>query len=423
MKLGDLKQLESELNNLTDTKSVSGSFGLEESKIGLASAEGLSQSTARTWDGFSKMGSDVPLPSAASSLLTDREKNKKKRIMLKRLEEWQRKGLLGSNSGGFSMDSSYEDVEDEYETVMEDKRKQESIKLQKHWFLTGINTIEFFNSMVNPFDLDLTGWGEKMSEDIDDDDEIFAELYEKYKGGKLAPEVSLILRVATSAILINMTNKMVSAATPGLSDVFRQSPDLMNAFMKATVDSLNTAGPGQTGASNATSSNPLASMAKDMFSQEFKPKQQGPPPAPLETKKMAMPPRPGTTTQFTSSRPDLRGAVGGLDINEGFGSVQEKTMLRPSEPPSNFSPQNKSMEPLRPDMKGPSTTDLDAILAGLKRKENDADQPSNKVSFSSMDDEVSVISMRDLENGGGYKKKSSKKSRPRTSERSLSIDL
>jgi hypothetical protein len=453
MGLGDLRQLETELNDLADSKPIS----LETVDIGLgsASASSLNQTTARTWDGFTKMN-DIPVEPTKVNVLTDREKSKKKRIMLKRLEEWQKKGLIGSHGASFNMDSSYDDIEDEYETVMEDKRKQESIKLQKHWFLTGINTLEFFNSMINPFDLDLTGWGEKMSEDMDDDDEVFAELYEKYKGGKLAPEVALILRVATSAFLINMTNKMVSAATPGLSDVFRQSPDLMNAFMKATVDSLNQAGPGQgqgsplgspTGGNSFApgagggQANPLAAFAKDMFSQEFKPKTTAGPPPPVESKKMAAPPRPGaagSSMQFTMSRPDLNAATngtGGVEINQGFSSFQERTPLQ-TQPISQFSPPPvpTGNTGLRPEMKGPSTTDLDSLLAGLKRKEVESEvNQAIEISLSGptapaplqrgfADDEISIISSGDIETGTGYKKRGRKPKNNR-SERSITIDL
>jgi len=425
MNLGDLNQLENELNDLSNGRSVpletvDIGLGASSSNVGAASADYYSQSNTKTWDGYTKMN-DVPLETLQTPKVSDREKSKKKRIMLKRLEEWQKKGHI--QNSGYNMDSSYEDIEDEYETVMEDRRKQESIKLQKHWFVTGINTIEFFNSMFNPFDLDLTGWGEKMAEDVDDDDEIFAELYEKYKGGKLAPEVSLLLRVATSAFLINMTNKMVSSATPGLSDIFRQSPDLMNSFMKATVDSLNQAGPGGGGGKQ----HPLASFAQDMFSKDFKPStMQGPPPAPVETKvsktQIPGPPKAGASMQYTS-RPDLQHARGGggIEINQGFSPLRESKPMM-TEPISNFS------APPRQEMRGPSSTDLDSILAGLKRKDT---TPVETVREENVDDEtVSVISMRDLESTvsgskAGYKKRGASKRKPKSdkSMNNISIDL
>ena len=80
------------------------------------------------------------------------------------------------------MDSNYDEVEDEYETALEDKRKKDSIKLQGWWFMTFVNSIEYANSAFNPFDINLDGWGEQISEDIDSYEEIFMELHDKYKG-------------------------------------------------------------------------------------------------------------------------------------------------------------------------------------------------------------------------------------------------
>ena len=48
-----------------------------------------------------------------ASNLSEREKRRKKRLMLKKLEEWKDKGML-KDSGNFSMDSNYDEIEDEY---------------------------------------------------------------------------------------------------------------------------------------------------------------------------------------------------------------------------------------------------------------------------------------------------------------------
>jgi hypothetical protein len=133
---------------------------------------------------------------------------------------------------------------------------------------------------------------------------------------------------------------------------------------------------------------------------------------------------------------------GGIEIGQNFSSVNERTPLR-QQPISNFSPPPSQ---LRPEMKGPSNTDLDSILAGLKRKDAPPQQQPpqqspvrdmetietsliDEFSMSRDDETVSVLSMKDLDNsdvmsGSRYKKKSSKR-KPR-SERNLnsvSIDL
>jgi hypothetical protein len=52
------------------------------------------------------------------------------------------------NSSQFTLDSSYEDIEDEYESALELKRKKESVKLQGHWFTAAVNSLEYANAFL-----------------------------------------------------------------------------------------------------------------------------------------------------------------------------------------------------------------------------------------------------------------------------------
>jgi len=264
--------------------------------------------------------------------------------MLRKLKDLQKKGSIEGVT--VTHESSFEEIEDEYNFFMNEKLKQESIKLQKQWLFNGINALEFFNNQFNPFDLDLTGWSEKIAEDCEDDDEVFGELYEKYKGGKLAPEVKLLLRVATTAVFISLTNKMISAAVPGMSDVIRQNPEIMKTFMSATVDSLNKMPEMQ--------SNPMMSFAQEILHQEPKPSMQhGAPPAPLETKirKGGPPPPPSGGANFQektpikmpfTNRPDLTAAKQGNRIPLGMQGLRESGIEI-----------NQNFSSVRPDMSGP----------------------------------------------------------------------
>ena len=82
------------------------------SNVGQATAESVNN-TSKTWDGFTKMGAEIP-KSSSSANMTERERRRKKRMMIKKLEEWYEKGTI-KNSSRFTMDSNYEEVEDEYE--------------------------------------------------------------------------------------------------------------------------------------------------------------------------------------------------------------------------------------------------------------------------------------------------------------------
>jgi hypothetical protein len=303
------------------------------------------------------------------------------------------------------MESNYEEVEDEYETALEDKRKKDSIKLQGWWFMTFVNSIEYANSAFDPFGLNLDGWGEQVSEDLDSYEEIFSELHDKYKGGKLSPELSLLLRLGFSAAVVNFTNKALSSATPAFNDVIKQSPELMRMFTNATVNSMSQQSPGFAFANNIVNDNrgppppPSSRMA---------------PPPPVETKNMPAPSRPAPMPQmnmnFTerpSNRPDLA-------MGRGASFVPDNTYSSES--------QDKSV---RREMRGPQNTDLDNILSGLKSKSNNAPsfmepEPTQIYMEKGDDSMISISSLKDLQNTNMPKKTRRKN---RSDKNTISLDL
>jgi hypothetical protein len=428
--LGDLDTLEQEMNDLSSTATAaakehssgesktlsnmaSNLFGLggftdsateintpndtvNDANLGQATRD--STGNTSTWDGFSKMN-DIPTASSGTKL-NEREKRRKKRMMLKKMEEWYSKGQL-HNSSNFSMDSPYDEVEDEYETVMEDKRRKDSIKLQGWWFMTFINSIEYGNAAFNPFDLNLDGWGEQVSEDIDSYEEIFSELHDKYKGGKMAPELSLLLRVGFSAAVLNFSNKALSSAAPAFNDVIKQSPELMKMFTNATVSSMSQQSPSFEFASN--------------LMQDHNNKPRGPPPpAPVNTQEQAPPQRPGMTyTDKPSNRPDINASRGtmfreqGVDVNNNFQSVNEpsKKMETPTQ---------------RPEMKGPQNSDIDNILSGLKTRSVDIHKQTPGPTNQGDDSMISISSLNEMQNGN-LPKRSRRKNK--SDKNTISLDI
>jgi len=429
MDLGDLNNLENELNELSssasgssetskptgETKTLSGfaanlfGFGgsgdsntessANDSKLGSATSENAGNT--KTWDGFSKLN-EVPLHEDRSSAkLTDREKRRKKRAMIKKLEEWHEKGLI-KHSSHFNMDSNFEEVEDEYETALEDKRKKDSIKLQGWWFMTFVNSVEYANTAFNPFDINLDGWGEQVSEDLDSYEEIFTELHDKYKGGKLAPELSLLLRLGFSAAVVNFTNKALSTSVPGFNDVIRQSPELMKAFTSATVNSMSQQSPGFAFANNL------------MQEQQNRPRGP-PPPAPVETKNQSAPVRPGMVfTEAPGNRQDINAARGSMFREQGIEMNNFRDLNDPNE--LMRAPPIQPVSAGRPEMRGPQNTDIDNILSGLKTKNIDIREQRDDEN----DSMISVNSLRDLDNNNMPKKSRRK---PRSDKNTVSLDI
>jgi len=412
----DLNQLESELNDLsktndntqsTESSSTLGgisnlfNFSKKEEKsdepIGnlhdhssnLGSATSDSIGNTKSWDGFVKTN-EVPLSSSGSKM-NEREKRRKKRAMIKKLDEWFEKGLTKHNSN-FNLESDFDEVEDEYETAMEDKRKKDGVKLQGWWFTTLINSIEYGNAVFDPFGLNLDGWGEQINEDIDSYEEIFEELHDKYKGGKMSPEVSLILRVAFSGAVLNITNKALSTSTPGFNDIIKQSPELMKMFSSATAQTMQQ--------------NPGFEFVNSVLHPDEKVNTTfGPPPAPVKTQEQAPPQRPNM--QFTNSaanRPDIAMGRGTMFREEGV-NVQNQY-------------QSVNEPPKRAEMRGPQNVDLDDLLSGLKTRNVDPQQPHRNDENDSM---VSISSLNDNQNTNLPKRTNKRKQR--SDKNTVSIDI
>jgi len=399
VKMTNLDELENELNDLSNssqqassstagTKTLNGmgswfNFSSKptpaaetktDSNLGQATKESVSGNT-KTWDGFAKIN-EVPFMKNApvQPNMTERDRRRKKRMMLKKLEEWEERGHI-KRGANLSLDSPYEEIEDEYETAIEEKRKKDSLKLQSWWLKTLVNSVEYANTAFDPFGIDISGFGEQVEEDMESYEEVFGELYEKYKGGKLAPEISILLKLGITAATMNITNKALSGATPGFRDVIKQSPDLMKMFTNATVDAMGKSSPGFAFASNLVNGD-----------EEIN-KSHGPPPAPIETKNH-VPQRRPQTMEFTerpnSQRPDISQARGsmfkeqGVEINNSYRPL-DQSYNRPVE-------QEKSM---RPEMKGPSD-DIDQFLSSLK--------PSRSVNIHDEDSMLSISSLKDLQN-------------------------
>ena len=335
----DLNTLENELNDLTDdinsenvvnnftNKSKSGLFGSEikikfddeddnsgggdnhEPTLGKDTAQ--QQSAEKTWDGFTKFN-NIPIDPdkqiSSQPKLSPEELLREKFKVLRKLEELENKGVRLTKK--YSMESSLSEMKGEYEMIVAEKEKQNSVKFQGKMLMACITGIEFLNNRFDPFDVKLDGWGEQVNENINDYDEIFGELHEKYKSkAKMAPELKLLFQLAGSAIMVHMTNTMFKSAMPGMDDIMRQNPELMQQFTQAAVNSMGQSNPGFGGFMN----NVMGSR-----SQQPPPSYtSGPPPAPMKTRTER-----SERTQPSMSRPDINAARHeGVDLQNQYESV------------------------------------------------------------------------------------------------------
>jgi len=326
---------------------------------------------------------------------------KEKFKYLRRLEALEKKGVELSKK--YSMESSLQEMMGEYETIMDEKSKQNSVKFQGNMLMAVINGMEFLNSKFDPFDIKLDGWSDQIQENITDYDDIFSELHEKYKSkASMAPELKLLFQLGGSAMMVHMTNTMFKSAMPGMDDILRQNPDLMRSFQSAAVNSMSQSSPGLSGFMNNV-----------MNSEQQVPQGRGPPP-PISTQgPNSVPPPQGRPGNNSYARPDLNYSKSnfvddGISLRENFErpDFQERTSKRAP----------------RAEMKGPS--DITDIISGIKTKTINIQETTPTQSASQMQNDSSTISisdLKDLQSEGNMPKRSGR--RKKSASNTVSLDI
>ena len=392
---------------------------------GIGASTAMYDDDKPTWDGFGKfnnvpMNPDVPMDTQPQ--LTKEELLREKFKYVKKLEDLEKKGIRLTKK--YDMESSLSEMKGEYETHVEERERRNSVKFQGKMLMACITGIEFLNNKFDPFDLKLDGWSEQINENIDDYDEIFGELHEKYKSkATMAPELKLLFQLGGSAIMLHMTNTMFKSAMPGMDDIMRQNPELMQQFTQAAVSSMSQSqnrgnggggGGGGSGFGNfmsdiagmASSSKPAAAAAYS-HQPQYNPNQQmnmppmpmptvpqRAPPPPIQTQGDRAPPPPRRPGDLTNVRPDVLMGRGGVSQ-----TIQQS---------------------LRPEMKGPS--DISSLLSGLKTKTVSVDTGKNQTQNSNggSGSTISASDLNEMKNDNIPNKSKRKQKSDRTS---ISLDI
>lgn len=140
----------------------------------------------------------------------------------------------------YNMNSHLEDMRNEYIKLKKQREVDNSVKFQRKMLMACVTGLEFLNNRFDPFAVKLDGWSEAVNENLNDYDEIFEELNEKYGGdSEMAPEIRLMFTLAGSAFMFHLSNTMFKSSIPGMDDVLQQNPELMKQFAEAAVGSMN----------------------------------------------------------------------------------------------------------------------------------------------------------------------------------------
>ena len=315
------------------------------------------ESGEKTWDGMNKFNNipvDPNLNVPEKPKMTNEELLKEKFIYLRKLEALEKQGVTLSKKYG--MESSLEEMKGEFEMIKAEKEKKSSCKFQAKMLMAAVSGLEFLNQKFDPFDLKLDGWAESVHENVEDYDDVFGELHEKYGGKtKMAPELKLLFMLGGSGFMLHMTNTMFKSSVPGMDDIMRQNPELMQQFTQAAVSSMGQTNPG------------FGNFMSGVMGGG--PPMGGPP--------MGGPPMGGPSMPVPPRRPVNGGNR--PDINIARGNNVGK----------------------RPEMRGPSG-DVNSLLAGLKTKNVNIKQKDSSST-------VSISELKEMNLGIDQPKKSRRK--------------
>jgi hypothetical protein len=172
------------------------------------------------------------------------EMQKKKFELLCKLERLKKKGVTIPRT--YTMNSPYEEIKYEYEKLHNERLMENSVKMYRQMMISVTTGIEYLNNKVNPFDVYLDGWSDQVYSQQHDYDEIFEEIYEKYKDkGSMPPELRLLLGLGGSALMYHLSNTMFKSVLPGAQDILRQNPDLMKHMQQTLLNTMAQQGPNE----------------------------------------------------------------------------------------------------------------------------------------------------------------------------------
>ena len=375
LNISEKRPQESRPNNIAvNTTSKLGSSTLDQNK-----------STTQSVDGFKKMN-EVPVDPAIAPpkpTLTREEILREKIIYLRKLEALEKKGVKLTKK--YTMECALDEMKGEYEMIKSESEKKSSVKFQGKMLMAAVSAIEFMNSKFDPFDVKLDGWAEAVNENIDDYDDVFGELHEKYSGkAKIAPELKLLFMLGGSAAMLHMTNTMFKSSLPGMDDIMRQNPELMQQFTQAAANSMRQDNPGF--------GNFMGMMGG------------GGPPMSMRQPQHMQPPRRGGRPP--ANRPDIGMSRGSPQFNDAVNMENNFASVRAE----------KSSRQKRPEMKGPS--DINDILAGLKTKKINIQETKNDSDKKST---ISLKELQEIKESAGVPQRSKRK--PRSERNTISLNL
>ena len=161
-----------------------------------------------------------------------------KQDLLYKLDKLERQGYRISRK--YTLASNLDDIRYEHNKVKRQRDVEKSIRMYRKVLMGFTSGAEYLNNKFNPLEIKLNGWSESQMENINDYDEVFEELHDKYSDSiNMAPELKLMFMVGGSAFMFHLTNTLFKNNAPSLDEVLKKNPDLMRSLSQATLNTMN----------------------------------------------------------------------------------------------------------------------------------------------------------------------------------------
>jgi len=143
----------------------------------------------------------------------------------------------------YDINSDLEDMEMEVRFHTDAEAKKTSVAFAKDGLLKATQFIEILNNNFDPFGINLKGWHNQMSLNADNYEDVFEELYDKYKDkiGRVEPEYRLVYMIFASAASFHYSKQLVEQM--GIEKVIEKNPELFHkiqaniaSYMEKNID-------------------------------------------------------------------------------------------------------------------------------------------------------------------------------------------
>ncbi len=168
------------------------------------------------------------------------------------------------------LETPLDELKYEYDRLVRQSEMSASIKFQRRALMATVSGFEYLNKSFNPLGLHLDGWSEQVMDSLEDFDQSFEQLHDKYQGtAEVSPEWNIMITLLGSGFMFHLSNSLFKSVLPNVNDVARNNPDLMSQIASAMGSAMNNNQPQPPPAT--TSSQMGAALAMQAMQNKLRP--------------------------------------------------------------------------------------------------------------------------------------------------------